>query len=87
MHLQAHHIVLRIAPVDMLDATDANMFEVIDDLFMAGTETTSATLVWGLLYLILHPEVQAKCRLEMSQVSTNTKHLLTFLMPFRSLGA
>ncbi|KAK2172071.1 hypothetical protein NP493_995g00020 [Ridgeia piscesae] len=47
--------------------TDANMFEVIDDLFLAGTETTGTTLYWGLLYLILHPEIQAKCRLEMSQ--------------------
>jgi len=71
LHLQANHLVLGIAPVDMLDAVDANMFEVIDDLFLAGTETTGTTLYWGLLYLILHPEIQAKCRLEMSQVRTN----------------
>ena len=63
----------------MLDAIDANMFEIIDDLFLAGTETTSTTLRWGLIYLILHPEIQAKCRLEMSQVSTNTKHYWTKL--------
>ncbi|KAK2176565.1 hypothetical protein NP493_655g00003 [Ridgeia piscesae] len=47
--------------------TDANMFEVIDDLFLAGTDTTSTTLLWGLLYLILYPEIQAKCRLEILQ--------------------
>ena len=63
----------------MLDAVDANMFEVIDDLFLAGTETTSTTLRWGILYLILHPEIQTKCRLEISQVSTNTKHYSTKL--------
>ena len=63
----------------MLDAVDANMFEVIDDLFLAGTETTSTTLRWGLLYLILNPEVQAKCRLEILQVSSNTKHYWTKL--------
>ena len=72
LHLQANHIALLFTPVDMFDAVDANMFEVINDLFLAGTETTSTALRWGLLYLILHPEIQAKCRLEMSQVSTNT---------------
>ena len=77
LHLQANQIVLDTAPVDMLDAVDANMFEVMDDLLTAGTETTSTTLLWGLLYLILHPEIQAKCRLEISQVSTNMKHYWT----------
>ena len=50
---------------------DANMFQVIVDLFMAGSETTTTTLRWTLLYMILNPEIQAKCRREMSQVTSN----------------
>lgn len=30
------------------------------DLFAAGMETTSSTLVWGLLNMVLYPEVQSK---------------------------
>lgn len=30
------------------------------DLWVAGQETTSVTMRWGLLYMIMHPEVQAK---------------------------
>ena len=59
----------------MLDAVGANMFEVIDDLFFAATGTISTTLRWGLLFLILHPEIQTNCRLEISQVCINTKDL------------
>ncbi|KAI0226764.1 Cytochrome P450 2C20 [Lamellibrachia satsuma] len=48
--------------------TDINMLEVIDDLFLAGTETTSTTLRWGFLFLVLNPDIQAKCRQEILQV-------------------
>lgn len=30
------------------------------DLFLAGTETTSTTLCWGLIYLIINPDVQGE---------------------------
>ena len=47
---------------------DENMFQVIVDLFMAGSETTTTTLRWMLLYMILNPQIQARCRQEMAQV-------------------
>ena len=36
----------------------------IVDLFAAGSETTSSTLRWAVLYLVLHPAVQARCQQE-----------------------
>ena len=51
------------------------MFQVIVDLLLAGTETTSTTLHWGLLYLIRNPDVQRKCRQEILQVTANRSSL------------
>ncbi|MBN3313986.1 CP2J2 protein, partial [Atractosteus spatula] len=38
------------------------------DLFTAGTETTSASLRWALLYMIKHPEIQKKVEAEIESV-------------------
>ena len=41
---------------------------IIFDLFAAGSETTSTTLRWAVLYLILNPEIQRRCQQELDQV-------------------
>ncbi|XP_061489202.1 cytochrome P450 2J2-like [Rhineura floridana] len=38
------------------------------DLFFAGTETTSTTLRWALLYMAIYPEVQARVQAEIDSV-------------------
>lgn len=37
-----------------------NLRLVTADLFAAGSETTSTTLRWAILYMLLHPEIQRK---------------------------
>ena len=37
-----------------------NLRNIILDLFLAGSETTSSTLKWAVLHLALNPDVQAK---------------------------
>ena len=40
------------------------------DFFLAGSETSSTTLSWAVLYLTLYPEVQKKCREEIDKKRT-----------------
>jgi len=37
------------------------------DLMSAGSETTSTFLMWSVLYMVLYPEVQEKCQLEIEE--------------------
>ena len=37
------------------------------DLFEAGSETTSTTLSWSVLYMALHPDSQQKCQAEIDE--------------------
>ncbi|XP_060098779.1 cytochrome P450 2J4-like isoform X1 [Heteronotia binoei] len=47
-----------------------NMIQSIFDLFLGGTETSSTTLSWALLYMVAYPDVQAKVQKEIDAVLT-----------------
>uniref|UniRef100_H9KX60 Cytochrome P450 2D19 n=1 Tax=Callithrix jacchus TaxID=9483 RepID=H9KX60_CALJA len=47
---------------------DENLHLVVADLFSAGMVTTSITLAWGLLLMILHPDVQRRVQQEIDDV-------------------
>ncbi|XP_053316085.1 cytochrome P450 2J5-like [Spea bombifrons] len=46
----------------MLD--ERNLQQILLDFFLAGSETVASTLRWGLLYMALYPEIQAKVQQE-----------------------
>ncbi|KAI3368934.1 hypothetical protein L3Q82_025905 [Scortum barcoo] len=45
-----------------------NLCFCVLDLFVAGTETTTTTLHWGLLYMIYHPQIQERVQAEIDAV-------------------
>ncbi|XP_071816841.1 cytochrome P450 2J6-like [Apostichopus japonicus] len=47
---------------------DDNMVFTVGDLFGAGTETTTLTLLWIILFLLKNPEAEAKVRAELGRV-------------------
>ncbi|XP_061060176.1 cytochrome P450 2D14 isoform X12 [Eubalaena glacialis] len=47
---------------------DENLRLVVSDLFSAGMITTSTTLAWALLLMILHPDVQRRVQQEIDEV-------------------
>lgn len=48
--------------------SERSMFQIIFDLYAAGTETSSTGLLWIALYLIKYPVVQTKCAAEIKRV-------------------
>ncbi|XP_051016035.1 cytochrome P450 2D4-like [Acomys russatus] len=53
---------------------DENLRMVVADLFTAGMVTTSTTLSWALLLMILHPDVQRRVQQEIDEVIGQVQH-------------
>uniref|UniRef100_A0A8D0L8G9 Cytochrome P450 family 2 subfamily AB member 21 n=1 Tax=Sphenodon punctatus TaxID=8508 RepID=A0A8D0L8G9_SPHPU len=45
-----------------------NMVQTVVDLLLGGTETTTTTLCWALLYMLKYPDIQEKVQKEMKAV-------------------
>ena len=50
------------------------MFNNVADIFLAGQDTTSSSILWTFLYLLHHPEVQTKIHKELDEVSILCVH-------------
>jgi len=48
---------------------EQNIFRIITDLFLAGSETTSVSLDWAMMFMTEFPETQKKCQDEIEKVS------------------
>jgi len=55
------------------DLDEKSLACTLGDLFLAGIETTTTTLIWGFLYLLHHPHVQEKVHLEIDKVLGDNK--------------
>uniref|UniRef100_T1IT96 Cytochrome P450 n=1 Tax=Strigamia maritima TaxID=126957 RepID=T1IT96_STRMM len=51
-----------------VDFEEEKLTQVLSELFIAGSDTTSVMLEWALLYLIKYPIVQAKMQMEIDEV-------------------
>ncbi|XP_074859932.1 cytochrome P450 2J4-like isoform X2 [Carettochelys insculpta] len=45
-----------------------NLVQTVFDLFLAGTETTTTTMCWAILLMILYPDIQEKVQKELDAV-------------------
>ncbi|XP_075566680.1 cytochrome P450 2J4 isoform X2 [Pelecanus crispus] len=57
-----------IAKVSNADFQEENLVACALDLLFAGTETSSTTIRWALLYMAIHPEIQARVQAEIDVV-------------------
>ncbi|XP_006879801.1 PREDICTED: cytochrome P450 2J2-like [Elephantulus edwardii] len=58
----------KYAGIDTSSFHEENLVCSTLDLFFAGTETTSTTLRWALLYMAMNPEIQEKVQAEIDRV-------------------
>ncbi|XP_042748658.1 cytochrome P450 2J2-like, partial [Lagopus leucura] len=55
------------------DFCEDNLVACTLDLFFAGTETTSTTIRWALLFMAIYPEIQARVQAEIDAVIGQTR--------------
>ncbi|XP_030004967.1 cytochrome P450 2U1 isoform X1 [Sphaeramia orbicularis] len=48
--------------------TEDYLFYIIGDLFIAGTDTTTNSVLWVLFYMVLYPDIQDKVQAEIDKV-------------------
>jgi cytochrome P450 family 2 subfamily J len=60
--------MVSLMPTSLLTILDKNLVATVGDLFEAGSETTSTTLSWAILYLTSHPTIQEKMQEEIDRV-------------------
>uniref|UniRef100_A0A669Q0W4 Cytochrome P450 family 2 subfamily J member 2 n=1 Tax=Phasianus colchicus TaxID=9054 RepID=A0A669Q0W4_PHACC len=54
-----------------------NMVQTVVDLLLGGTETTSTTLLWALLYMVQYPEIQERVQREIEAV-LEPSHVISY---------
>jgi len=52
---------------------ERNLVSILGDLYLAGSDTTSTTLSWMILYLCKMPDVQKKFQAEIESVTRNKR--------------
>ncbi|XP_070801090.1 cytochrome P450 2J6-like [Pituophis catenifer annectens] len=62
-------------PTSTLD--ENNLAYSIFDFFIAGSETTSTTLHWALLYMVAYPDIQAKVQKELDSILGSSSRLIS----------
>ncbi|XP_006816456.1 cytochrome P450 2J4-like [Saccoglossus kowalevskii] len=60
---------------DTYGGNTTNLVEAAKSMFMPGINSTSSTLLWGILYLALNPEIQEKCYSEIVKVVGIEQHV------------
>ncbi|XP_066289133.1 cytochrome P450 2U1-like [Branchiostoma lanceolatum] len=64
--------------------TEENVLYMAQNLFLAGTDTTTNTLLWSLLYMTLNPDIQDKVQQELDAVVGESQPTLShrFQLPY-----
>ncbi|XP_034201137.1 LOW QUALITY PROTEIN: tryptamine 5-hydroxylase-like [Prunus dulcis] len=67
-------VLLRVRQRDDLEVpiTDDNLKALVLDMFVAGTDTTSATLEWAMTELVKHPNVMKKAQEQVRKFASST---------------
>ncbi|XP_033120114.1 steroid 17-alpha-hydroxylase/17,20 lyase-like isoform X2 [Anneissia japonica] len=58
---------------NIADLSDDYLVQTLSDIFGAGSDTTTTTLLWSIATLVDHPDVQAKVQAEIDEVIGRTR--------------